>query len=140
MSIFGLLLIFFGLIFDFPSFLIRSSFSWLIYTLGINLILLLILITLEEFNVFKTKRSYRLLFYFSYYSFTVYLGHNLMYYIFLNSLNPLSIWIAVVFSFILIGLILRQIYKTWGWKASLKVILGKISFYLAGRVEEKNKR
>jgi len=139
MSIFGLMLIFFGLIFDFPSFLIRSSFSWLIYTLGIDLILLLILITLEEFNVFKTKKSYKLLFYFSYYSFTVYLGHNLMYFIFLNSLDPFSIWIAIVFSFILFGLILRQIYKTWGWKASLKVILGKISFYLAGRIEEKNK-
>jgi len=134
------LLIFFGLIFDFPSFLIRSSFSWLIYTLGIDLILLLILITLEEFKVFRTKRSYKLLFYFSYYSFTVYLGHNLMYFIFLNSLDPFSIWIAVVFSFILFGLILRQIYKTWGWKASIKVILGKISFYLACRIEEKNKR
>ena len=63
-----------------------------------------------------------------------------MYFIFLNSLDPFSIWIVVVFSFILFDLILRQIYKTWGWKASIKVILGKISFYLACRIEEKNKR
>jgi len=34
-------------------------------------------------------------------------------------------------------LILRLIYKKWGWKASLKVALGKLSFKAAGKIEEK---
>jgi hypothetical protein len=34
-------------------------------------------------------------------------------------------------------LVLRQIYKKWGWKASLKAALGKLSFKFAGIIEEK---
>jgi len=136
-GVISLLLISIGILFNFPSFLIRSSFSWLIYTLGINLMLLLILITLEEYNLFKTKKNYRVFFYFSYYSFTVYLGHNFLYFIFFESLDLIQIWIASLFTFGICSLVLRQIYKKWGWKASLKVVLGKLSFKSASKIEEK---
>ncbi len=133
----SLSLISFGILFYFPNFLVRSSFSWLIYTLGIDLMIILILITLEEYNVFKTKKSYRVFFYFSYYSFTVYLGHNLVFFIFWKSLNLIYIWIASLLTFVIFSLILRQIYKKWGWKASLKAALGKLSFRFARKIEEK---
>ncbi len=137
MVVISLLLISIGVLFSFPNFLIRSSFSWLIYTLGINLMILLILIILEEYNVFKTKKNYRVFFYFSYYSFTVYLGHNFLYFIFYESLNLIQIWIATLLTFVIFNLILRLIYKKWGWKASLKAALGKLSFKSAGKIEEK---
>ncbi len=136
-GVISLILISVGIIFYFPNFLVRSSFSWLIYTLGINLMALLILITLEEYNVFKTKKNYRVFFYFSYYSFTVYLGHNFLYFIFYESLDLIQIWIASLLTFVVFSLILRQIYKKWGWKASLKSILGKLSFNSASKIEEK---
>ena len=90
-GVISVLLISIGVLLSFPNFLIRSSFSWLIYSLGIILMILLILITLEEYNVFKTKKNYRVFFYFSYYSFTVYLGHNFLYFIFLINLSNLHI-------------------------------------------------
>ena len=129
----------FGILFDFPSFLNRNSLSWQFYAIGINLVVLMILIILEEYNVFKTKKRYRVFFYFSYYSFTVYLGHNFLYFIFYQKLDLISIWFAVGFTFLVFSLLLRQIYKKLGWKASLKVVLGKISSKLANKIEE-NKR
>lgn len=137
MGVISIILVIIGVLFKFPNFLIRSSFSWLLYSLGIILMVLLILIILEEYNVFETKKHYRLFFYFSYYSFTVYLGHNFLYFIFFESLNLIHIWIASFLTFIIFSVILRLIYKKWGWKASLKAVLGKLSFRFAGKIEEK---
>jgi len=137
MSLISLVLILIGVLFGFPNFLIRNSISWLIYTLGINLIILLILIILEEYNVFKTKKNYRVFFFFSYYSFTVYLGHNFLYFIFYKSLDLINIWIASLLTFAAFSVILRQVYKKWGWKASLKAVLGGLSFISAKKIEER---
>jgi len=139
-SLISLGLISLGVLFNFPSFLSRSSLSWLFYALGIDLVVLMILIILEEYKIFSTKKSYRVFFYFSYYSFTVYLGHNFLYFIFYQKLDLVTIWIAVVLTFIVFSLFLRQIYKKWGWKASLKALLGKTSFKLAYKIEEKKRR
>ncbi|MHA1473052.1 MAG: hypothetical protein ACTSQW_08150, partial [Promethearchaeota archaeon] len=84
--------------------------------------------------------SYRVFFYFSYYSFTVYLGHNFLYFIFYKKLDLVTIWIAVILTFLVFTLILRQLYKMWGWKASLKTVLGKISSELADKIEEYKSR
>jgi hypothetical protein len=138
-SLISLGLISFGVLFNFPLFLSRSSLSWLFYAIGIDLLVLIILIILEEYKIFNTKKSYRVFFYFSYYSFTVYLGHNFLYFIFYQKLDLVTIWIAVVLTFLVFSLFLRQIYKILGWKASLKVVLGKMSSKLAHKIEE-NKR
>ena len=61
----GILLIIFGVLFKSPNFLRRRSFSWVIYSLGINVVLISILLSVEIFEVIKTKKSYKLLFYFS---------------------------------------------------------------------------
>ena len=133
----SVVLITIGVLSNFPNFLIRSSFSWLLYSLGIILMVLLILIILEEYKVFETKKNYRVFFYFSYYSFTAYLGHNFLFFIFYESLDLVHIWIASLLTFVIFSVILRQIYKIWGWKASLKAVLGKLSFQFAKKIDEK---
>jgi uncharacterized membrane protein len=139
-SLISLCLISFGILLDFPSFLSRNNLSWLFYVIGIDLLVLMILIIVEEYDIFKTKKRYRVFFYFSYYSFTVYLGHNFLYFIFYQKLDLVTIWIAVVSTFLIFSLVLRQLYKKWGWKASLKAILGKISSKLAYKIEQTKKK
>ncbi|MFX1557677.1 MAG: hypothetical protein ACFFC9_10520 [Promethearchaeota archaeon] len=127
----GILLIIFGILFQFPKFFINRSFPWLFYTLGIDLTLLAILIIFEEFPLINTKKGLHFLFYFSYYSLTVYLAHNILYFIFFNKLNIFNIWIFILITCILTGIILRLIYKRFGSKLSLKVQIGRLAYYLA---------
>jgi len=134
--IFGIVLIIIGILFRYPKFLIRESFSWIIYSLGINIVLLSILLIFDVFNVIKTKKSYKLLFYYSYYSLTIYLAHNILYFLFLDQLNVFNIWFSVAGAFIFIGVILRGVYKIWGGKASIKVQIGRLSYGIAIRIEE----
>jgi len=129
----GISLIIFGIFFQFPKFFINRSFPWLFYTLGIDLTLLAILIIFEEFPLINIKKGLHFLFYFSYYSLTVYLAHNLLYFIFLNKLNIFNIWIFILITCVLTGLILRIIYKKFGSKLSLKVQIGRLAYYLAKR-------
>jgi hypothetical protein len=95
---------------------------------------------IEKFNIFKTKRSYKLIFYFSYYSLTIYLGHNILYFLFLNQLDLISIWIFAALSFFSIGFILRGIYKKYGQKASLKVQIGIFSQKLTENIEARKEK
>lgn len=131
----GILLIIIGVIFNFPTFLNRESFSWIIYSLGINLILLTILLAFEEFKIIKTKKSYKVLFYYSYYSLTIYLAHNLLYFLFYNQLNAFNIWILVAMVFIIISILFRVIYKKWEGYASIKVQIGRLSSCLTMKIE-----
>ena len=138
--IIGSTLIILGILIKFPNFLIRESFSWIIYALGIELILLSILLFFEIFEVIKTKKSYKFLFYYSYYSLTIYLAHNILFFLLYNQLNVFNIWIFATAAFIIIGTILRVVYKLWESKASIKVQLGKLSLGLTERIEERIKR
>ena len=126
-----------NVVFVFPEFPVRGTIPWLVYTLGIDLILFSVLLSFEIFNIIKTEKSYRLLFYYSYYSLTVYLGHNILYFLFLDMLNAFNIWFFVAGAFFIIGLILRSVYKKWSGKASLKFQLGKLSFNIARIIESK---
>ena len=91
----GIILLITGIILDFPEFLnaLYRSFPWMIYSLGFHLILISILIFIEESGLFHTKKSYRFLFYFSYYSFTVYATHYILTPIFRRQLDAYDIWI-----------------------------------------------
>lgn len=133
----GFLLILFGLFFNFPEFLRRQSFSWMFYSMGIDTLLLSLLLLLENYNIFKRKKSYKLLFYYSYYSLTIYLSHNLLYFIFLKSLNPINIWFFIFVTFILVGLSFRFVYKNVREKASLKIQISRLSLSLALKIENR---
>lgn len=137
--VFGIGFILFGVMFKTPQFLTRSSFSWIIYSLGFDLCLLTIFLVVEELNVLKPEKSYKFLFYYSFYSLTIYLAHNLLYFLLLNQLNVFNIWFFIAVTFISIGIILRAIYKKWEGSASLKTQIGKISLALTIKIEERKK-
>jgi len=136
--IIGIVLIILGVSINYPNFLINRSFQWMIYTLGIILILFAILITFEEYNLIKLKRSYNFLFYFSYYSLTIYFLHNLLYFIFYGQLNSFSIWFFILITCVLTGILLKLIYVKFGSKFSLKIQIGKLASILAKKVKKKN--
>ncbi|MHA1291733.1 MAG: heparan-alpha-glucosaminide N-acetyltransferase domain-containing protein [Promethearchaeota archaeon] len=124
----------------FPDFLIRGSFSWMVYTLGILLILITTLLTLEIYGFFETEKSYRFLYYFSYYSLTVFLTHYLLYFVLLNQLTIFNIYIFIIITLILVWLLLRIIYfSKWKSYFSLKIQIGRISAYLARKIEIKKR-
>ncbi|MHA2182936.1 MAG: acyltransferase family protein [Promethearchaeota archaeon] len=139
--IIGFLLIITGIFLNFPDFLWRESLSWVIYSIGIDLVFFSFLLAIEKFGIFKTKRSYKLLFYYSYYSLTIYLAHNLLFFLFLNQLDLVSIWIFAILSFFSIGFVLRVIYKKFKQKASLKIQIGRLSQAVTLKIETRlNKR
>ena len=131
----GSLMITSGVFINFPYFLRRESLSWVIYSIGIDLVFLSILLAIEKFNIFRTRKSYKLIFYYSYYSLTIYLAHNILYFLFLNQLDLISIWLFAALSFASIGFILRGIYKKFGEKASLKIQLGRLSQIVTRKIE-----
>jgi uncharacterized membrane protein len=135
----GIILMIFGAIFSFPDFFFHGTFSSMLYSIGTVLVLLSILLFNEEFEIVKTKKSYRFFYYFSFYSFTIYLAHNPLYFLFFRQLNALTIWIALVGVFIFLTLLLKGIYKKWGRNASLKVVISILSSKLANKLEVKFK-
>ncbi len=136
----GIILVSFGFIFRFPDIIFRRTLSSLVFSIGFFLILLSILLYIEEFEIVKTKKSYRFFYYYSFYSFTIYLGHNPLYFIFFGQLNALTIWIGLVGTTILITLILKGIYKKWGRKASLKTQLSILSLIILSKIEQKESK
>lgn len=135
---FGGILIIFGLIFMFPNFLIMRTFSSFIYSLGVIIVLLSILITIQEFQLITTKRSYKFLYYYSYYSFTIYLTHNFLFFLFSDEFNVFTIWVAILITTTLLGALLNFIHKRIGKKASLKAVIGIFSSELAKKIAIKS--
>ncbi|MFX1259779.1 MAG: heparan-alpha-glucosaminide N-acetyltransferase domain-containing protein [Promethearchaeota archaeon] len=138
--IIGVILIGIGVFFKYPMFLQHRTFPWKIYTMGILLVLLSILIFAEEFVFVNIKKSYRFLFYFSYYSLSVFLVHNLLYFLFYRQLNAVNIWIYVLLTILLVGLTLRIIYNKWGLNASIKIQLGRLASGITKCMEERKKK
>ncbi|MFX1496613.1 MAG: hypothetical protein ACFFBH_03710 [Promethearchaeota archaeon] len=130
----GLILILIGILIFFPQFFKNRSFSWLIYTLGIDLTLISILVIFEELRTPKLKRSYHFLFFYSYYSLTIFLGHNILYFLFYKQLSVINIWIYILITVALVGLLFKIIYDRLGQRLSIKVQIGKLAKYLAKKV------
>lgn len=133
----GIFLIISNVLFNFPKFLTRRTFSWIIYSFGIDMVLISIFLFFEVFEIIKPIRSYKFLFYYSYYSLTIYLSHNLLYFLFFQQLNVFTIWFFITGAFIFIGISMRAIYKRWEGKASIKVQIGKLSLGFAMKIEKK---
>ncbi len=136
----GIISVTFAFIFRFPDIIYRRTFSSLVFSIGFFLILLSILLYIEEFEIIKTKKSYRFFFYYSFYSFTIYLAHDPLYFIFFRQLNALTIWIAFVGTTILITLLLKGVHKKWGRKASLKTQLSILSLIILNKIEQKESK
>ncbi len=136
----GLIFTSFGIIYRFYDFIYRRTLSAMFYSIGVVLILFSVLLYLEEFEKIRPKKRYRFFFYFSYYSFTIYLAHDLLYSIFYRQLNAINIWFAVIGIIILITLLLKVMYKKLGIKVSLKTQLGILSLIIVKKIEQRKSR
>lgn len=135
----GIFLLIFGIVFFFPEFFVFNSISAFAYSLGVILIAISLFMTKQIFSLLKTKKSYRYLFFYSYYSFTIYIMHNILYFLFTAQLNFISIWIAVILGNIFFGYLFRALYLKYGSKISLKTTINKISYVLAAKLGNTNK-
>ncbi|MHA1146944.1 MAG: acyltransferase family protein [Promethearchaeota archaeon] len=137
MIIIGILLMVIGIIYDFPNFLVLRTFPWALISMGEVLLLFAFLITIEEYEVIRTKKNWNPLIYFSYFSLTVYLSHYLLFFLFYHRLTVFTFWFFLIPTLIMIGVILRTLYKKWGKRYSLKYQIGYISLGWAKRIETK---
>lgn len=134
----GIGIFIFGILFQFPNFIIFNSISSVLYALGIIIATLAILIVIEILEVVKTKKSYRYLYFYSYYSFTIFLGHNVLLLLFIDKLNAyLTIWIAVVVFNVILGGLLKIMHDKLGIRASLKAGISILSGFIAMKLEKK---
>ena len=132
----GVPLIIVSVILDSQLSLERTSFIWILFAMGINLILLSAFLGFEDFKRRINKRRLKFLFYYSYYSLTVYLVHNILYFFFLDLLNLFYFWIFVTLTCFFFGLVLRLIHNKYGSKFSIKIQVGRLSSELAKRLEK----
>jgi hypothetical protein len=132
----GILVIFIFLAKSF-LFLNLPSFYGVISSFGISLILFSIYILIEESGTFKVNKKYNFIFYFSFYSLTIYLVHNLLFFLFPESLNALTSVISIFTVVIIIGLTLKLIYPRLEGSISIKKIISKFSTKLVLKFEGK---
>ena len=124
---------------SFPDFLNRGTLSWMIYAMGIEVTLISILFSIEQYETIKVDKSYKFFFYFSYYSFTTYLLHNALYFLFLGVLDIYNFFPITIITLIVFELVLKLLYEKVGANASLKVQIGKLSSGLAKIIDERSK-
>jgi hypothetical protein len=130
----GLGLILFTMLYIFPDFFQGKGFYWIYFSMGVCLIFFLSLLLLEEYGVFNTEKSYKFLFFYSYYSLTVYLTHNALYFLFYNQLNVVFFWLYSTLTIILYELLLKLIYKKFGPNFSVKIKIGQLALGLSKRL------
>ncbi|MFX0106507.1 MAG: hypothetical protein ACFE75_13610, partial [Candidatus Hodarchaeota archaeon] len=135
----GSTLIIYTSFFIFPLFFNNVGFYWIYFSMAICLILNSVLLTLEEYKIFETRKSYKFLFYFSYYSLSVYLSHYIFFFFFPGQLNVYYLCIAILGTTILYGLLLRFLYQKLGPKFSLKIQIGRLAASLARMKKNKLK-
>jgi len=138
-SISGVILITFGVLFLFPNFIEHATFSSMVYSLGLICLVYSGIMAIEQFEPFKVKKSYKFFFYYSYYSFTVYIGHNLLYFLFYRQLTVITIWIPLIITMVLLTVLIRIVYKKVGPKASIKFLISAISFVLVTNKEQRKR-
>jgi len=136
-SILAPILITIGVIFEFPKFFtLRGSLSWSIYCLGLIMVLITIFISIENYMTIKTEKSYKFLFYFSYYSLSLFMFHFPLALLFYGKISLSYIIFYIVGTIIIVGVFLRFLYKKiedkytiFNWKItfSLNTIISRIS-------------
>ena len=133
----GAFLITFGVIFLFPAFGDKTTFSSRMFIFGAELWLLSGLLWFKDVKEYKPKKSYRVFYYYSYYSFTIFLAHNLLIFIFPRVFNMITIWFIIVPLMTLWTLLFRYIHNKWGTNASIKVQISRIATGLTKKIENK---
>ena len=122
-----------------PNFERHASMGSITYGLGFLLVLYTGLLYYEIFEPIKLKEKHRFLYFYNYYSFTIYLGHNVIFFLFYRQLTVITIWIPMIITLTIISLIIIFMYKKLGAKASLKAGVSVVSYYLATNKEQRRK-
>lgn len=130
----------FGMVYRFHEFLYRLTISAMFYSIGTVLLVLAFLLYLEEFKQIRTKKSYRFFFFFSYYSFTIYLGHDPLLFLFYKQLTVQIFWFIFIGVIVLLVILLRFLHKKVGPYASLKAVLGIIGLTILNKIEQRKNR
>ncbi len=134
----GVLLIIFGIIFNYPDFIHNRSYSWWFYVLGWDIIIISLLYSIEKLLFSKYTKRHRFLYYFSYYSLTVFITHDFLGFVFYQSLSIYNTyWIVLILTYIVFGILLKVAYDRVGWKLSIKSIIGRGSTHIALKINEK---
>ena len=133
--LFGAILITFGLIYNFPDFSNKTTFASHMFIVGIQLVIMALLVHIKEIRVISFQKKYRFFELYSFYSFTMFLAHQLLYFLFQPIFNSFNIWFVILP--ILIGwtFLFHFIYKKWEKYASIKFLLNKIAVDLADKIE-----
>jgi uncharacterized membrane protein len=116
------------------------SFYGIISSLGISLILISLYLLHEESEIFNVSQKYNFIFYFSYYSLTIYLAHNVLYFLFFERLDAITSIISIIILILIIGLTLKLIYPKLGGSISIKKLISKYSTKLVMRFEGKKRQ
>lgn len=134
-TIWGICLTIFGIIFLFPAFFSKETFSSHMFIFGIELLIIAFLVWIKDYKEYKPKKSYRVLIYYSYYSFSIFLAHNLLYFLFPRSFNALQIWLFIIPTTILWTLLWRFIYEKYKSDASVKAQISRIAAHITEWIE-----
>ena len=137
--IIGPILILGGILFFFPNFLNHGNILSMIYSLGVLLTSFSILLILEEFEVIGVKKSYRFFYFYSFYSLTIYFSHYIIYFLFLDQLNIVTIWIAVIGTYSVLTLLIRFIHKKYRERASIKGQIARLTIIIVNKIQNKKK-
>ena len=136
MVLIGIILISIGFFIVQPGIFIKNQLSWLLYAAGAQLIFFSILLTIEKLEVITINKKYRFFYYFSYYSFSIFLLHYPIYFLFLDSLTLTQFFLIIPFVVIIMGLGLKLVYHVLGPWFSLKAQLSRLATETSFRIEE----
>ncbi|MFX0011753.1 MAG: acyltransferase family protein [Candidatus Hermodarchaeota archaeon] len=133
-ALYGSLLIAFGLLFKFPDFSNKITFSSHMFVVGIQLILLAVLTYFKDFRVSNPLIRFKFFEIFSFYSFTIFLSHHLLYFLFQSVFTIIEIWFTLIPILIIWTFLFRYIYNKWGKYASVKFLINKFTLFIVERI------
>jgi hypothetical protein len=105
----------------------KRNIAWVSYAIGLLIIVVPSLLYIETLDVIHINKRYRFYFYFSYYSFSIFLLHYSLYFLFTHMLSLFVFIPTIIITILLIGLFLKLIYKVLGSKFSLKFQLARLA-------------
>ncbi|TXT66930.1 MAG: membrane protein of unknown function [Promethearchaeota archaeon] len=111
-----------------------NTLSWVVYSLGADLVLFFVLYIIEQSKYFKFKRSYRFFYYFSYYSLSAYLIQHFLFYAVYNRFTPLIGFLVSFLILFLFYVFLRIMHAKVGLYFSLKAQIARFSTYLSEKI------
>ncbi|MBD3213342.1 MAG: DUF1624 domain-containing protein, partial [Candidatus Lokiarchaeota archaeon] len=126
-----------GVLFQFPLFIEANTTSFVIFALGLDLLILCVLITIEKTSQINFNSKYSPLFYYSYYSLTLFAFHYIFYpFAYIWSLDILSFWFVYTIALIPFTLFLVLMRKKVAGLFSIKYIVNLVGEYMSMKIVE----